>query len=105
VRSFTPRASDPRVVLDLSPDARWVVSQYPVDDATELDDGRVRVTLAISARPWLERLLVRLGPDAEVVEADPSLAAAGRDAARRILARYGDGRYRFRDPGRVPSAQ
>jgi proteasome accessory factor C len=88
VRSFTPRASDPRVVLDLSPNARWVVSQYPVDDVTELDDGRVRVTLAISARPWLERLLVRLGPDAEVVDAEPSLAAAGRDAAGRILARY-----------------
>ncbi len=27
-------------------------------------DGGLRVRLAISARPWLERLLVRLGPDA-----------------------------------------
>jgi proteasome accessory factor C len=88
VRSFTARATDPRVVLDLTPNARWVVTQYPVDEAVELDDGRVRVTLAISARPWLERLLVRLGPDAEVVSADPSLVGAGGDAARRILARY-----------------
>jgi hypothetical protein len=49
------------------------------------------VRLWVSATPWLERLLVRLGPDVRVVDADvPGLADAGRNAARRILGRYGE---------------
>jgi proteasome accessory factor C len=79
----------PRVTLDLGPTARWVVENYPVDEVTEREDGWIRVRLAVSARPWLERLLVRLGPDAVVVDADePELATAGAGVARRILARY-----------------
>jgi predicted DNA-binding transcriptional regulator YafY len=36
---------------------------------------------------WLERLLLQLGPDAEVL--DPAeLKSVGRDAAARVLARY-----------------
>jgi hypothetical protein len=46
------------------------------------------VTLAVSARPWLERLLLRLGPDATVADADAELARCGPDAAARVLARY-----------------
>lgn len=79
----------PRVTLELAPAARWVVETYPVDEVTDLTDGWRRVRLAVSATPWLERLLVRLGPDARVVGADdPALVDAGRRAARRILARY-----------------
>jgi hypothetical protein len=46
--------------------------------------------MAISARPWLERLLLRLGPRARVVEetGDADLAGCAADAARRVLARY-----------------
>ena len=33
----------------------------------EVGDGALRVTLAIAAEPWLERLLVSLGPQATVV--------------------------------------
>jgi proteasome accessory factor C len=87
---FTPGPEVPRVTLDLAPAARWVIETYPVEDVRE-HDGRLLVRLAISARPWLERLLVRLGPDARVVEADdPALRQAGRDAARRLLRRYAD---------------
>jgi len=85
---FRPSASDPRVVLDLAPGAGWVVGQYPVESVEELGAGRLRVTLAIAARPWLERLLLRLGPDAVVVDAPVELAGAGGDAARRLLRRY-----------------
>jgi hypothetical protein len=47
------------------------------------------VRLWVSATPWLARLLVRLGPDVRVVDADvPGLTDAGRNAARRILGRY-----------------
>ena len=77
---------DPRVVLDLEPAARWVVEQYPVESVEDLGGGRCRVRMAISERPWLERLLLRLGPSATVVEGD--VASVG-EAARRVLARYG----------------
>jgi proteasome accessory factor C len=86
---FRPRPSDPRVVLDLAPSAAWVVGQYPVEDVEERSDGRLRVTLAIAARPWLERLLLRLGSDAEVVDAPADLTGVGDAVARRVLARYG----------------
>jgi proteasome accessory factor C len=85
------RATDdtPRVTLELSRDARWVPEQYPVEAVEELDDGGLRVTLAIAARPWLERLLLRLGPMARVVDAPVDLADAGPHVASRVLARYG----------------
>lgn len=87
-RIFQPDADDPRVVLRLAPAARWVTEAYPVESAVESPDGSVEVTLAIAAVPWLERLLVNLGPDAAVVRAPDDLAHVGRRAAARILARY-----------------
>jgi proteasome accessory factor C len=87
---YRPRPDDPRVTLELDPAAAWVVEQYPVErvEPVEGDGGRVRVTLAASHRAWLERLLLRLGPSARVVEGDAGLAPA---AARRLLRRYRDG--------------
>jgi proteasome accessory factor C len=84
--AYRPDAGDPRVTLDLDPSARWVAEQYPVEAVTEVDGGRLRVTLVASQRAWLERLLLRLGPRATVVGGDDGLAAA---AARRLLGRYG----------------
>ncbi len=85
---FHPAADDPVVTLSLAPEARWVVEQYPTESVST-DGDRTVVTLRISARPWLERLLVRLGGSARVLDADPALVGAGGDAAARILARYG----------------
>lgn len=86
---YRPRAEDPRVVLDLATGARWVAEQYPLEAFEERPDGRCRVTLAVSAVPWLERLLLRLGPDATVVDWDGGGPAdLARDAACRVLARY-----------------
>jgi proteasome accessory factor C len=87
-RVFQADAEDPRVTLRLAPEARWVVDAYPIEDRTELDDGGVEVTLAIAAEPWLARLLVNLGPLAEVLDAPGDLRQAGRRAAERVLARY-----------------
>lgn len=79
----------PRVTLELTSAARWVAEHYPVEETSELPAGGLRVRLAISSRGWLEKLLLRLGPDAHVLEAtDPSLLDAGPAAARRVLARY-----------------
>jgi proteasome accessory factor C len=87
--SFALGPEIPRVTLDLGPGARWVAETYPVDEVVELDGGWLRVRMAIAATPWLERLLVRLGDGVRVVAADdPAHGTAGRDAARRILARY-----------------
>jgi proteasome accessory factor C len=82
---YEPRPADPRVVLELDATARWVVEQYPVEDVEEVGDGQLRVRLAVSERAWLERLLLRLGPRARVVEGE---ADVGRGAACRVLARY-----------------
>jgi proteasome accessory factor C len=85
---FRPTDATPRVTLELTREARWVPEQYPVEAVEELDDGGLRVTLAIAARPWFERLLLRLGPSARVVQAPAELADAGPRVATRILARY-----------------
>jgi proteasome accessory factor C len=84
---FEPAADDPRVVLDLAPRARWVVEQYPYERVRERPDGRVEVTLVISEVAWLERLLLRLGPDVRVVSGADGVARA---AAQRVVARYAD---------------
>jgi proteasome accessory factor C len=83
--AYRPDAGDPRVTLDLEPSARWVAEQYPTEKVTERDGGRLRVTLVASQPAWLERLLLRLGPGATVVDGDDGLAGS---AARRLLERY-----------------
>lgn len=82
---FSPRDDDPLVVLELDPQARWVAEQYPNEGVEDRKKGRIRVTLRISERGWLERLLLRLGPHAKIVKGDKT---AGSDAARRVLRRY-----------------
>lgn len=85
---FQPDVDDPRITLRLAPPARWVAETYPVESVEEAGGGDLVVTLAVAAEPWLERLLLSLGPDAEVVESPATLRGAGRRAAERILARY-----------------
>lgn len=86
---FQPRDSDPRITLLLAPEAAWVAETYPVESVTAEPDGRQRVTLAASGRAWLERLLLRLGPDGEVV-GPPEMARVGAEAAARLLRLYRD---------------
>jgi proteasome accessory factor C len=84
---FQPDADDPEAVLDLAPPARWVAEYYPIEAADERDDATLRIRLKFSDREWLQRLVLRLGGHASVVE--PSdLAETVRDRARRALAHY-----------------
>ncbi len=87
---FHPREGDPRVTLELAPEASWVIDSYPCEDVSELADGRIRATLVITAVPWLERLLIRLGPLVDVVDATglPDAGDLAATTAGRILARY-----------------
>ncbi len=71
-------------------DARWVTETYPCEVISEFADGTSVIDLPVSALPWLERLLLRLGPTAELLDAGNfgDQASIGADAARRILERY-----------------
>lgn len=75
-------------VLDLEPPAHWIAEQYPNDSVEGREGGVLRVTLRSSQVAWLERLLLRAGPHATVVEGDRALTAA---AAARLLRRYASG--------------
>lgn len=86
--SFSPSGDDPRVVLRLEREARWVIEQYPVEFVDDVGD-HLMVTMAVTAAPWLERLLLRLGSAVEVVSIDSPLDRdLCRRAATRILRRY-----------------
>lgn len=82
---FDPGAEAQQVVLDIPASARWVIESYPV--TWEERDGRLRVTMRVLGTPWLERLLLKLGADAHVVE-PAELRSVGADAARRLLDAY-----------------
>jgi hypothetical protein len=82
---YHPAAGEPRVVLDLDPPAHWVAEQYPHDEVVSRREGVLRVTLPAGQRAWLERLLLRAGPSARLVEGDPEI---GPVAATRLLSRY-----------------
>jgi proteasome accessory factor C len=89
VEAFVPAEHALRVVLDLTPEQRWAAERHAHEVLAEHPDGRVRIALWAAGTAWLERLLLRLGPDAVVVE--PEYVVGLRcDAARRLLARYQD---------------
>lgn len=83
-----PDPDGPVVTIRLTEAAAWAAEQYPVLDRRDLGGGAVEVRM-VASETWLARLLVRLGPEAEVVELDPAippdLAAA---TATKILQRY-----------------
>jgi proteasome accessory factor C len=79
----------PQVTLRLRPDARWVTERYPVDRVDELPDGDVEATFPVASDRWLDRLLLRLGVEADVVE-PRAWRRRGAEVAQRVLARYED---------------
>jgi proteasome accessory factor C len=83
--TFHPAAATQTIVLDLAPAARWIAEQYPNLGVEEQPGGVLRVTLPVTERPWLERLLLRAGSGASVVAGDDTV---GPSAAARVLARY-----------------
>jgi proteasome accessory factor C len=98
---YRAEPDDPRVVLEIGADEGWVRSEYPVERIEDLPDGGWRITLPVSARPWLERLLLRLGPHGRVLAGDGAVPAdVAATAAQRVLARY-----RGRGAGRVSSPE
>jgi len=85
---FTPSDDDPRVELRLEPSERWVIEQYPTERVDDTGDA-LMVEMVVTASPWLERLLLRLGDAAELLAVGPPLDLdLRRKAANRVLERY-----------------
>ncbi len=93
-RAFFADADLPRAQVRLHPQAQWIIDRYPTDSVEPVlvrgkpaASGAVDVTLPVASTRWFDRLLVRLGPDAEVL-APEGAASGGEELARRILANY-----------------
>ena len=81
-----PAALVTEVVLDLPASAGWVVEAYPCTWTAAGD--RLHVTVQVVGEAWLERLLLRVGPEARVVS-PASLSGLGARVAQRLLAAMG----------------
>jgi len=88
---FVPGPEGRRVRLSLDPSSAWMVESIPTAGIPEPVDGRVELDVVVGGNAWLERLLLRLGPDVRVID-PPELRDLASDAAARILLRYGDTR-------------
>lgn len=85
---YTPGDHDLAVRLLLRPPARWVAEYYVTDDVVARADGTVEVTLPARQTGWVAKLLLRLGPDADVLD-PPELRAEIVEIAATALERYG----------------
>jgi proteasome accessory factor C len=84
---YQPAPDHPLVTLRLGPPGRWVSDYYPCERVTDLPDGRREVTLRVADTAWVRRLVLGLGPAAEVV-GPPWFADQVRGEARDALAAY-----------------
>jgi proteasome accessory factor C len=81
----SPQAME--VTLDLAPRANWVCDYYPLISRQRLDNGWIRIRLRAGGMAWIERLLLRLGPEARIIEPE-SLRARVRATACAMARRY-----------------
>jgi proteasome accessory factor C len=84
---FQPSEDDLLVVLALGPGAHWVADYYPCESVEDLGEGTVIARLRTPDTRWVERLALRLGASARVLE-PPELVAQVRTAASIALAAY-----------------
>lgn len=79
----------PVVELDLPASASWVIEAYPTVAVEQVGD-RLRVKLAVTGPSFVERVLLRVGPEAVITSIDPELGDLdlGAVTAQRIAARY-----------------
>jgi proteasome accessory factor C len=85
---YQPAPEHPLVTLRLDRPGRWVAEYYQCETASPLPDGRLEVTLRAADPAWMRRLVLGLGPAAEVV--GPAwLVEQVRAEASEALAAYG----------------
>ncbi|MFV1989426.1 MAG: WYL domain-containing protein, partial [Acidimicrobiales bacterium] len=86
---FIPDDAVQRVRLRLPIWAKQLLDQVPVEDSSE-DGEMYEVTLAVTGEAWLEQILLRVGPEAEVLD-PPELRDVASSAAQRLLSKYAQG--------------
>jgi proteasome accessory factor C len=85
---FVPGPGAREVHLHLGGSAQWVPESVPVRGVRRDAAGVVTdILLDVSGLAWFERLLLQLGPDAQVVS-PPDLTDLAAVAAQRVLAHY-----------------
>jgi len=91
---YVPGVDDMRVKVRVSGSVAqwltefgWTQGYLQIEKTRNIAGGRKELTFRTSALPSLEKLLLRLGPEAEVVE-PKELAERLQDTAKRILALY-----------------
>ncbi len=85
---FIPDDAVQRVRLRLPAWAMPLLDQVPVEDSSQ-EGERYEVTVAVTGQAWLEQLLLRVGPEAEVLD-PPELNDVAASAARRLLLKYAE---------------
>jgi proteasome accessory factor C len=85
--TFVPGPDTRRVRLSLDPALDWMVESIPLVGAPVRKGDRLEVEVVVGGDAWLERLLLRLGTGAVVVD-PPEDATLAAEAAARILLRY-----------------
>ncbi len=86
--TFVPGPGAVEVQLRVDRAAQWVAESIPVRTVSLTADGAVAdVVLDVAGMAWFERLLLQLGPNAQVVRPDDLSDLAAR-AAQRVLEVY-----------------
>ena len=84
---FVPGPDSRRVRISIDPSTAWLIESIPTVHRPPKKKGRIEFEIFVGGDAWLERLLLRLGPDAWVVE-PPEYRSLAADAAARLLERY-----------------
>ncbi len=80
---FQPSERDLLATVKLEPPARWVAEYYPMESVEEGPGNSLVVKLRVADTAWLQRLILRLGGTATVLDPQPlgdQIAATARDA-------------------------
>jgi proteasome accessory factor C len=85
--AFVGGADTRPAVLAVPAAAAWLVERVAEGPVRQRPDGRLEATVLVGSTGWLERLMLRLGPGAEVIEPH-DLAGVAAAGARRALTRY-----------------
>ena len=80
---------DRTATIRLASDAAWAADYHEARQHTEQPNGTIDAVFAVASESWLARVLVQLGPQAELVACDAGIDPDLRSAtAARMLARY-----------------
>lgn len=86
---FQPAPEHLLVVLRLGAAYAWVADFYPVEEATELPDGELQVSLRVSEPAWVRALVLGSGGQVEVLSPGWLTDSIRADAARALAAYAG----------------